>query len=280
MREITMAAAFAETITAPIGVSVGHRHGRTVDLCSVPSAEWEAISSYGFDSVWFKGLLQDFRRPLPEFRPDDSVGSPYCVRRYVVDARFRGPEGFVVASEELSKRGMNRVLDFGSNQVAPDHPWVMEQPEYFIQASREDLEKNPSSYLKLSLTVFACGKDPYFPTLPDVWQWKAFEPGLRRAVIETISRIADTEYWVDVISVIKETCPGFLFIAEPNGDREWVQQQGFGFCCDKKVRDRTEHANAESISVPVLHTEEYCSGSSRTTMSHELPLFTCTTAAG
>jgi hypothetical protein len=39
--------------------------------------------------------------------------------------------------------------------------------------------------------VFACGRDPYFPAWPDVLQLNAFNPGLRRAVIETISSIAD-----------------------------------------------------------------------------------------
>jgi len=107
----------------------------------------------------------------------------------------------------------------------------------------------------------------------------AFEAGLRQAVIETISSIAQqcggircdmamlflnaifertwggragprpaTEYWVDVISAIKERYPGFLFIAEAYWDLEWeLQQKGFDFCYDKKLYDRMEHANAESI---------------------------------
>src|SRR6516225_6224920 len=67
--------------------------GRLVDLSSVPSAEWDAIAAFGFDAVWFMGvwerspagiaianenanLLADFRRALPDFRPEDNVGSP------------------------------------------------------------------------------------------------------------------------------------------------------------------------------------------------------------
>src|SRR5437773_1837161 len=38
--------------------------------------------------------------------------------------------------------------------------------------------------------VCACGRDPYFPAWPDGLQLSAFEPGLRQAVIETISTIA------------------------------------------------------------------------------------------
>src|SRR5664280_3432769 len=74
--------------------------GNSVNLSSVPSAEWDAIAKNGFDGVWLMGiwerspagiaitnrnitLLNDFRRALPDFRLEDNVGSPYCVRRYV-----------------------------------------------------------------------------------------------------------------------------------------------------------------------------------------------------
>ncbi|HEX6727581.1 MAG TPA: hypothetical protein VF078_09525 [Nitrospira sp.] len=76
---------------------------------TVPDKEWDAIASYGFDAVWLMGvwerspagiaismkndgLLTDFRRALPDFRPEDNVGSPYCVRRYVVDEQPGGPK--------------------------------------------------------------------------------------------------------------------------------------------------------------------------------------------
>src|SRR6266704_845790 len=127
--------------------------------------------------------------------------------------------------------------------------------------------------------VYACGRDPYFPAWPDVLQLNTFDPGLRRAIIETISKIARqcdgmrcdmamlllnsifertwggraglrpaTEYWVDVISAIKKEHPGFLFIAEAYWDLEWeLQQEGFDFCYYKRLYDRLEHDNAESV---------------------------------
>ena len=101
----------------------GRKSGNSVDLGSVPAAEWDAIADYGFDAVWLMGvwersragiavanqntnLLDDFRRALPDFRTEDNVGSPYCVRRYVVDRRLGGPEGLAIARKELAKRGM------------------------------------------------------------------------------------------------------------------------------------------------------------------------------
>src|SRR5215475_15363743 len=84
---------------------LGEKLGRPVDLSSVPSSTWDAIAELGFDAVWLMGvwerspagiaianqneqLLADFRRTLPDFSTQDNVGSPYCVRRYVVDSHF------------------------------------------------------------------------------------------------------------------------------------------------------------------------------------------------
>ena len=267
-----------------------------VDLRSVPAAEWDAIAALGFDSVWLMGvwerspagtaianhnqnLVNDFRRALPDFRPEDNVGSPYCVRRYTVDEHLGGREGLAVARRELAKRGMRLILDFVPNHVAPDHPWVSEHPEYFIQGTADETRDDPASLIQADKAVFACGKDPYFPAWPDVVQLNAFQPGLRQAVVETLSDIASqcdgvrcdmamlllntifertwggragqrpaTEYWVDIIPTIKRRHPDFLFIAEAYWDLEWeLQQHGFDFCYDKRLYDRLEHDNAESV---------------------------------
>ena len=105
------------------------RTGTLVDLSSVPSAEWDAIADFGFDAVWLMGvwerspagiaianknksLVDDFRRALPDFRMEDNVGSPYCIRRYVVDEHFGGPKGLATARLELAKRGLKLLLDW------------------------------------------------------------------------------------------------------------------------------------------------------------------------
>jgi len=113
--------------------------GRSVDLGSVPSAEWDTIVAYGFDAVWLMGmwerspagisianrnqsLLSDFRRALPDFRPEDNVGSPYCIRGYVIDQHLGGRAGLAQARRELARRKVRLLLDFVPNHVAPDHP--------------------------------------------------------------------------------------------------------------------------------------------------------------
>ena len=98
---------------------LSRKHQRLVDFATVPEQEWEAIASQGFDAVWFmgvwerspagidismrnEGLLEDFRRALPDFSREDNVGSPYCVRRYVVDGHLGGPEGLAAARAALA----------------------------------------------------------------------------------------------------------------------------------------------------------------------------------
>src|SRR5271168_2632428 len=181
---------------------LAQKYGKNIDLSCVPSAEWDAIAAFGFDAVWFMGvwerspagiaianrnenLLVKFRRALPDFRIEDNVGSPYCIRRYIVDDYLGGPEGLAVARRELAKRGMNLILDFVPNHVAPDHPWVAEHPEYFIRGSVNDVMHDPVSYTKVSGTIFARGRDPHFLAWPDVLQLNAFQPDLRRAAVET-----------------------------------------------------------------------------------------------
>ena len=63
---------------------LSRKYQRPVNLATVPPEEWDAIASLGFDAVWFmgvwerspagieismrnKGLLEDFRRALPDF---------------------------------------------------------------------------------------------------------------------------------------------------------------------------------------------------------------------
>ena len=299
---------------------LARKNGAAVDLNSVPSAEWDAIAAFGFDGVWLMGvwerspagiaianrnanLLADFRRALPDFRPEDNVGSPYCIRRYVVDQRLGGSKGLAIARKELASRGMRLVLDFVPNHVAPDHPWVAGHPEYFIQGTEDDLRKNPGSYISMNGTVIACGRDPYFPAWPDVLQLNAFQPGLRRAVVETLSDIASrcdgvrcdmamlllnsvfertwagrasprpsTEYWAEVIPSIRKANFDFLFIAEAYWDLEWeLQQLGFDFCYDKRLYDRLEHDNAESVRLHLCADPVYQDKLLRFIENHDEP---------
>lgn len=296
------------------------KHGRPVHLGTVPTEEWDALAAHGFDALWFmgvwerspagieismrnEGLLADFRRALPDFSAGDNVGSPYCIRRYVVDQRLGGPEGLAVARRMLRERGLRLILDFVPNHVAPDHPWVVQHPEYFVLGTADDARTDPSSFVERDGTVFARGKDPYFPAWPDVLQLNAFHPGLRHAVIETLSEITGQcdgvrcdmamlmlndvfertwgqragprplgDYWTTVTPATRRKSPEFRFIAEAYWDLEWVlQQQGFDHCYDKRLYDRMDRGDAEGVRLHLLADPAYQEGMIRFIENHDEP---------
>jgi hypothetical protein len=300
--------------------AIGAKIGRVVDLSSVPADEWDAIANFGFEAVWLMGvwerspaciaisnqnqvLLDDFRRALPDFRPEDNVGSAYSVRRYVVDPHLGGEAGLAAARWELSRRGMRLILDFVPNHVAPDHPWVVEFPEYFIRGGPDDARDDPGSFVTIEGRVYARGRDPYFPAWPDVLQLNAFDPGQRRAAIQTMLSIAgqcdgarcdmamlllnaifestwgrragqrpEGEYWTEVIPRVRESNPHFLFIAEAYWDREWeLQGLGFDYCYDKRLYDRLEHGDPESVRLHLGADPAYQSKLVRFIENHDEP---------
>ena len=134
-------------------------------------------------------------------------------------------------------------------------------------------------------------------------QLNAFQPGLRQAVIETLSSIAGqcdgvrcdmamlvlnsifqrtwggragdlpaTEYWDEVIPAIKRAHADFLFIAEAYWDLEWeLQQHGFDFCYDKRLYDRLEHENAESVRLHLCADAGYQQKLLRFLENHDEP---------
>jgi hypothetical protein len=299
---------------------LSRREGVAIDLGSVPEREWDAIAALGFDLVWLMGvwerspagiaialanpgLVESFRRVLPDFRPEDVVGSPYCIRRYVVDGRLGGLQGLAAARAALDSHGLGLILDFVPNHVAPDHPWTEANPEFFVTGGEDDLARDPGSFTEVAGRVLANGRDPYFPAWPDVVQLNAFAPALRVAVGETLQDIADQcdgvrcdmamlmlndvfertwgeragprpsgEYWDAVIPAVTARHPGFVFLAEAYWDLEWtLQQHGFRFCYDKRLYDRLVHEGGDEVRGHLSGDVAYQEGLVRFVENHDEP---------
>jgi hypothetical protein len=262
--------------------------GRPVGLADVPPCAWDEIAIPGVDAIWLMGVWErspagaavfernpplwaELRSALPDLEPEDIIGSPYCVRRYVVDELFGGPVALRVGRAELARRGKRLILDFVPNHVAEDHPWTTSHPDWFINGQASDLAEDPASWVELpDGGVVARARDPLFGPWPDVVQLDAFQPEVRLATAETLGAIADqcdgircdmamllmnhvfgktwcgrvgptpsSEFWTTVIKAMRPDHPETVLFAETYwGLEHELQNQGFEFCYDKRLYDR------------------------------------------
>jgi hypothetical protein len=299
---------------------LGRQGGRPLSLAEVPGTEWDALAALPVDAVWLMGVWQRspeglrialadpnlesaFRAALPDLRPDDVIGSPYCVYDYVVDASFGGPDALAAAREQLAARGIGLILDYVPNHVAPDHPWTRERPECLLRGTDQELLEHPDEFLRTPAGIVARGRDPYFPPWPDVVQLNAFSPVLRDAVTETLIGIGAQcdgvrcdmamlmtnevfartwgerpgappaeDYWPTVIGGVKAAHPGMLFMAEAYWDMEWIlQQQGFDLCYDKRLYDRLLNDPPDSVRGHLQADRDYQQGLIRFIENHDEP---------
>jgi Alpha amylase, catalytic domain len=274
------------------------RLGRLVKLADVPDSEWDAIAGRGFDIVWFMGIWQHsaearlieladpenqplFDRVLPGWKPEDVVGSPYSIAQYVPDPRIGTWDSLDEVREKLRSRGIAVFLDFVGNHTALDHPWAREHPEFYVQGTEADFQRDPASFHKIEgskgSVFLAFGKDPYFPAWDDVAQLNHFSLEMRAALIGELRRIAahcdgvrcdmamlqfnevfervwghyvrdleppDTEFWSDAHAA----APDLVLLAEAYwGTQQRLLDLGFSFVYDKGLYDAVRYEKTTDV---------------------------------
>ncbi len=271
---------------------LGHR----VTLGNIPAAEWDRLADLGFDYVWLMGIWQRSRAGirmfidetegyapfasyidsiLPDWKSDDLVGSPFSVAAYEPDP-FIGTWGDLDhIREELHKQNIGLILDFVPNHTAPDHPWVLNHPEYYLEGSPSEVKDRPNFFSMIQagekVRNLARGWDPFFSPWPDTLQLNHFNPETRHALINELKKIAghcdgfrcdmsmlvinkifqntwdwmsesslqklpEHEFWV----MVREAVPDSLLMAAAYWGTEWtLQRMGFDYVYDKKLYDCT-----------------------------------------
>ena len=214
------------------------------------------------------GLMAGMRSALPDLRDEDVIGSPYCVRDYVVDERFGD---LAAARAALAERGLKLILDYVPNHVAPDHPWLDVAPRVLhprdrgrprarsrlvAARGRSDRRPRPRSVLPR-----VAGRRPAQRLLAAAARGGARVAGavgghVRRRALRHgdaddqrglrahlgAAQAPETEFWPTVIN------DDLVFIAEAYWDMEYaLQQQGFDYCYDKRLYDRLAHEDAASV---------------------------------
>lgn len=275
-----------EINTATYLQNLSRRYGRTITLSSIPDEEIENIARYGADIVWLMGIWQrsssaaEIARQqeplvhaaqtlLPDYSPDDIIGSAYAIYDYRIDERFGDDAQLRDFRARLKARGISLLLDFVPNHTAFDHPWIREDPTRYIQGSPDELSNQPTWFSQAGGMIVAHGRDPHFEPWTDVAQLNAFSPSYRSASIDTLTRIASmcdgvrcdmamlllngifaqtwgeragpmpsAEYWREVIDAVRQQSADFIFIAECYWQTEaTLIEQGFDFCYDKTWHD-------------------------------------------
>ncbi len=163
---------------------------------------------------------------------------------------------------------MKLILDFVPSHTARDHPWTETHPEYYIQGTEADLQRDPDSWFHVGIRsgpkVIAHGRDPYFPAWSDTAQPDMRKLDTQLAVLTELPTVAARcdgvrcdmamlilshiftktwggdmrEFWPNAIRHVREKNPEFLFIAEVYWGLDLeLNEMGFDFTYDKDPLD-------------------------------------------
>jgi hypothetical protein len=298
---------------------LSRRLGKRATLDDIPDAELDPLAQMGFDWVWFLSVWQtglvaqkisranpewrkDFQATLPDLREEDIAGSGFAISDYIVHENLGGAPALARLRERLQQRGIKLLLDFVPNHMAPDHPWVNEHPDFFVQGTESDLARAPQNYCRMqsqsSSPVLAYGRDPYFDGWPDTLQLNYGNPATQQAMIGELLKIADQcdgvrcdmamlvlpevfqrtwgieaeLFWPKATRRVREKSPDFMFMAEVYWDLEWtMQQQGFDYAYDKRLYDRLRDGHARPVREHFYAGLDYQNKLARFLENHDEP---------
>ena len=293
--------------------------GRRATLDDIPDSELDRLAQMGFDWLWFLSVWQtgpaaqrvsrenqewrkEFRETLPDLREEDIAGSGFAIAGYTVHEQLGGDAALLRLRERLGKRGLRLMLDFVANHTGLDHPWVEIHPEYFIQGTELDLEREPRNYTWVKRLqgdlLLAHGRDPYFPGWPDTLQLNYSNPAAQEAMIAELIKIAGqcdgvrcdmamlilpdvfertwgrraNLFWPKATEQVREKHPNFCFMAEVYWDLEWTMlQQGFDYAYDKRLYDRLREGHARPVREHLQAGLDYQNKLARFLENHDEP---------
>ena len=302
--------------------------GRRATLDDIPDSALDRIAGQGFDWIWLlsvwqtgtaaqhvsrtnRGWRTEFEHTLPDLRIEDIEGSGFAITGYTVHRALGGDAALARLRERLRTRGLKLMLDFVPNHMAPDHPWVDEHPEFFIEGNAQDLKRAPKNYTRLrdarGVRILAYGRDPYFDGWPDTLQLDYSQPRTQDAMRDVLVSIAakcdgvrcdmamlvlpevfertwgrrPEPFWPSAISRVRAHAPEFVFMAEVYWDLEWtLQQQGFDYTYDKRLYDRLREGHVRPVREHLMAAPDFQDRLARFLENHDEPRAAATFAPG
>ena len=303
------------------------RLGIDIGLGEVPEEALTELTAAMPDVVWLMGvwrrsaagvqqalthlaLQQEYRSAVPDVRATDISGSPYAIGDYQVAPELGGEDSLQKLRRRLSARGIKLMLDLVPNHVAIDHPWLLTNPDAFIQASAVQVATQTQhhdgsrSYFvqPQSGQGFAHGRDPYFPPWTDTAQLDAQSVVYRRLLTQRLQHMTTlcdgvrcdmamllvqrifartwgsregrltTELWPEVIGATRAVRPDFVFAAEVYWDMESeLQGMGFDYTYDKRLYDRLVADDRDGVRDHLLAQLSYQQHLLRFVENHDEP---------
>ncbi len=282
---------------------VGRRLGRVATLDDLDEPTLDAILPRGTEWVWMLGVWRtgDAARAVSRADPavrhaadetlgtwteEDITGSPFAITGTVVADRFGGEAALARLRGRLDRRGIRLMLDFIPNHTAPDHPWVAENPDLYVNGDAHAIDTDPLNWRRVETSkgtrVIALGRDPYFPGWADTLQLDYAHPETQarmRASLLDVARHCDgaradmamlvlpevvrrtwhrdaADFWPDAIRGVRETRPDFLMLAEVYwGLEDALLARGFDYAYDKTLYDALAARDAgrvrDSLAAPI-----------------------------
>jgi glycosidase len=261
-------------------------HCRSFD--DIKDAELAELAQLGFDAIWLMGVWQisEGARRISKIISEDYEGSPYAVPVYEFNTTLGGKGQFISLARRAHEAGLIVIVDFVSNHMALDSPWIDDHPEFFIRSDTRARKQSTGEYfLHPSGEVIAFGRDPYFPPWTDTAQLDYNNPRLRDRMIETLKQISQYadgvrcdmamlvlrdyirhqwfplapssrfdermpgEFWDEAIAEVKKQRPDFKFIAEAYWDKEpLLHQLGFDLTYEKKLYDALVARDSRAVA--------------------------------
>lgn len=304
--------------------TLSQHYNRPITLQNLPEEVIDQLASYHCDAIWLMGVwyrgdstrssalnyIHEYRGALADVTADDVAGSAYAIAAYDVEEAIGGRDGLAMFRQQLHNRGLKLILDFIPNHTGLDHVWLLEHPEFYLQADPLWLEKAQGEFFEINIAnrtqnVFAHGRDPYFPGWIDTAQLNAYSYSYRNAVVKTlrdISTMADgvrcdmamlmtndvfkhswgwlypdmqapeKDFWDEIIPRVRQSRPEFMFIAEAYWNMNYqLLEQGFDYTYDKTLYDRIVRRDVNGIRSHLFADIDYLKRQIRFIENHDEP---------
>ncbi len=296
MRELPANPMLYQVNTRVLMRAMGETLGRPATLDDLPDEALAHLRALGVDWVWMLGVWRtdaagrsisrsnpawqpQFHEALPDLREDDITGSPFAIAGYDTEPAFGGDEALARLRERLHAHDLRLMLDFVPNHMAPDHPWVSENPALFMRGTQADLDREPLNWIRIGDTVFAHGRDPYFPGWCDTVQLDYANPDTQAAMSDQLLRVAARcdgvrcdvamlllpdvfertwsaelagrsvqPFWPDAIARAKAANPAFRLMAEVYWGLDGrLLADGFDWAYDKALYDALRDGESRHV---------------------------------